>query len=42
MPNRIANRITNRVKVRKSKRARSHERRLPQSTGTRKIARFKL
>jgi len=42
MPNTIARRIIGRVKVGKSKRAKSHERRFPITSFGKKIAKFKL
>ncbi len=42
MTNTIARRITGRVKVKESRRAKSHERRFPITSCGKKIARFKL
>jgi hypothetical protein len=42
MPNTISRRIIGRVKVKKSKRAKSYERRFPISSAGKKITRFKL
>ncbi|MEK6827668.1 MAG: hypothetical protein AABX99_04260 [Nanoarchaeota archaeon] len=41
MPNSIARNVIKRVKVRESKRAKSHERRFPQSSYSKKITKLR-